>query len=438
MNNIGKYSVIVEEISASPLNPNFLDPLTFALFKDERWKAQYITQPSFNFRGPAPKNFFVTDKQEKDFKKSWENNIFYAPKISRLIYSLEMFERDLALSDGTNAFAISCDSMPIPCHEINGDTNLEKFKSVASGANFSCRLLELDRFAGSPEICKVRDELVNWLGGYVHATAFYSCPGQSVIPLHWDTENLIIYQAFGRKKWVLGKPKLENPMRLHNPGSLKGVGNDFAEDGLQITLEQGDFLYVPRGWFHKATADESLASLHITFGISSATILDNIIDVIESGLFALSQNESLRASVNTHDPQVVANWVKSALAVIQGNVDRLSQKSFADEWRFNFPLGRYKVSANHFEKLQVVIEKNSTISFTNPTNFKFQQCSVTSNSYMYFEGIKVNGPHEAIRDLEALIARDSFRPNELLDLVGPVASHKILLACLSSGELKTE
>src|SRR5216684_1305107 len=86
--------------------------------------------------------------------------------------------------------------------------------------------------------------------------------------LHWDGHDVFILQVSGRKHWkvypmtreypVQGDPKKENP-----PDTPLWEG----------LLEDGDVLYIPRGWWHVAVPlDEP--TLHLTVGIHRVTGLD--------------------------------------------------------------------------------------------------------------------------------------------------------------------
>jgi hypothetical protein len=435
MNDSKSSSVSVAQISASPLNPNFQDPLSLAMFQDPAWKSEKKTH-TFQFAKAAPLGFFSSERRQSDFEKVWEKDLFYNPKVERKIYSLENFEADILASENREAFAISRNARPASREELQGTSNLDKFKWMSHTTDFSCRLLELDRFSENSLIRKLRDELVQWIGGYIHVTAFYSCPGQSVIPLHWDTENLFIYQAHGRKTWLLGKPTLENPMRLQNPGSLKGLVNQVADAGVQITLEEGDLLYVPRGWFHKATADEKTASLHVTFGISHPTIMDNIIDVINSGLFGLTQNPELRSSINFHDSDQIASLVQSALKHIESNLGKICQKSLVDEWRHNYPLGRYNPGPHAYHQLSDVMLVNRPLMLLSPQLHDKKWCEISRTYYVYFEGIKVTGSEDTLNKLLTLICAEKFYPSDLSSLVGAEVTQTILFSLISSGSLE--
>ncbi|HEY0174616.1 MAG TPA: cupin domain-containing protein [Pyrinomonadaceae bacterium] len=87
--------------------------------------------------------------------------------------------------------------------------------------------------------------------------------------LHWDDHDVFILQVAGRKKWsVYGQTR---PYPLVN--DIEKAEKPAREPLWEGTLEDGDLLYIPRGWWHVA---EPLAepTLHLTVGVHNRTGLD--------------------------------------------------------------------------------------------------------------------------------------------------------------------
>jgi ribosomal protein L16 Arg81 hydroxylase len=84
--------------------------------------------------------------------------------------------------------------------------------------------------------------------------------------LHWDRHDTMILQISGRKRWTVYAPTVEHPMDdrlLAEPPKPTAP----VWEGL---LEEGDFLYMPRGWWHVAyPLDEP--TLHVTMGLRHRT-----------------------------------------------------------------------------------------------------------------------------------------------------------------------
>lgn len=86
--------------------------------------------------------------------------------------------------------------------------------------------------------------------------------------LHWDDHDVFILQVTGRKRWSIYGETRPHPLAgdTDNP---KPAGAPLWE----ATLEDGDFLYIPRGWWHVAEPlDEP--TLHLTVGIHKRTGID--------------------------------------------------------------------------------------------------------------------------------------------------------------------
>jgi hypothetical protein len=87
--------------------------------------------------------------------------------------------------------------------------------------------------------------------------------------LHWDDHDVFILQVAGRKRWsVYG---MTRPYPLVN--DVEKAQKPTHEPLWEGTLEDGDLLYIPRGWWHVALPLAE-PTLHLTVGIHNRTGLD--------------------------------------------------------------------------------------------------------------------------------------------------------------------
>jgi ribosomal protein L16 Arg81 hydroxylase len=103
----------------------------------------------------------------------------------------------------------------------------------------------------------------------IQMNIYAGCKTSNGFDLHWDDHEVLILQTSGRKHW-----KVYRPTRLHP------LAKDLAEnpppteepvwDGI---LEDGDLLYIPRGWWHVAIPLAE-PTLHVTVGIPNPTGVD--------------------------------------------------------------------------------------------------------------------------------------------------------------------
>ncbi|MEX0758526.1 MAG: cupin domain-containing protein [Tistlia sp.] len=114
-------------------------------------------------------------------------------------------------------------------------------------------------------------------GAPVSVSLFASWQKVQGYNVHFDTQNVFALQVVGRKTWRIYANREVNPARI--PGfDSASVPPDEAEKRkgpllLEVTLEPGDLLYVPPGFYHQALA-ESDASVHVGYGACHFVIQD--------------------------------------------------------------------------------------------------------------------------------------------------------------------
>lgn len=87
--------------------------------------------------------------------------------------------------------------------------------------------------------------------------------------LHWDDHDVFILQVTGRKRWsVYGQTR---PFPLVS--DIERAEKPTHEPLWEATLEDGDMLYIPRGWWHVAVPLAE-PTLHLTVGVHNRTGLD--------------------------------------------------------------------------------------------------------------------------------------------------------------------
>ena len=109
---------------------------------------------------------------------------------------------------------------------------------------------------------------------------------------HYDTTSSFIMQVYGSKTWIVSKPILELPTieQLFNNNTYRG-----SEKLFEVTLQQGDLLFLPRGVIHQAKTSSEM-SMHITSVLYPITWLDIFTTMVDE----LKNNREFRkSSVNS-------------------------------------------------------------------------------------------------------------------------------------------
>lgn len=79
----------------------------------------------------------------------------------------------------------------------------------------------------------------------------YGNEDDSSFRAHWDTRDVFVLQLVGRKKWILHEPNFEYPLPSQQSKDMEHVVKcPTTEPYMEVILEEGDLLYVPRGWWH--------------------------------------------------------------------------------------------------------------------------------------------------------------------------------------------
>lgn len=87
--------------------------------------------------------------------------------------------------------------------------------------------------------------------------------------LHWDDHDVLILQVAGRKRWSVYGMTRPYPLAQDSETNKRPTEGALWEE----TLNDGDLLYIPRGWWHVARPLEE-PTLHLTVGIHNRTGLD--------------------------------------------------------------------------------------------------------------------------------------------------------------------
>jgi hypothetical protein len=111
----------------------------------------------------------------------------------------------------------------------------------------------------APSVAAVAEAFEEALAARTFVNLYAGWRTQKGFDLHWDDQDTTILQLSGRKHWKVYGPTRLHPLRDDREEAPKPTGDPIWE-GL---LEDGDMLYMPRGWWHIAfPLDEP--SLHLT------------------------------------------------------------------------------------------------------------------------------------------------------------------------------
>lgn len=109
-----------------------------------------------------------------------------------------------------------------------------------------------------------------WSGELTSANAYLAVGDTDGFNLHWDDHDVIAVQLSGEKSWEVRGPSRQAPMYRDAERNLTP-----SEEVLwKGTMQAGDVMHIPRGFWHTATrigSGDGGHSLHVTFGLTKRT-----------------------------------------------------------------------------------------------------------------------------------------------------------------------
>lgn len=110
-----------------------------------------------------------------------------------------------------------------------------------------------------PQLNKLADTLSLFTRAGSQINLYCGWQASKGFKIHWDRHDVWVLQIEGQKSWEIWEPTTLHPLE-----GDKGAAPEGEPDRV-LTLTQGDLLYVPRGWWHRAEALDGV-SVHMTLG----------------------------------------------------------------------------------------------------------------------------------------------------------------------------
>lgn len=111
----------------------------------------------------------------------------------------------------------------------------------------------------APKVLQLASSFRDALHASTHVNLYAGWHSQKGLDLHFDTQEIMVLQVAGRKRWQVYRPTRVNPLPDDEEAPPRPVDPP-VWDGM---LEDGDMLYIPRGWWHVAFPVGE-PSLHLT------------------------------------------------------------------------------------------------------------------------------------------------------------------------------
>ncbi len=216
---------------------------------------------------PSTLENFIEQYWEKDLLILHRNN----PDFYQSLFSIEKVDHvlDVSRPTGKSLRVVKSQEPLLPTKYENHDGSLnlnQLYTAYADG--YTIVINELERFwAPLRAFCQ---NMSNFLSHHTVGNMYLTPKNEKALLPHHDTHDVYVLQIHGKKHWILYDSITETPL-LNSPQPV--YDRTQLSNPREITLNAGDFMYMPRGVPHEAyTTDES--SLHITLGAYPAQWVD--------------------------------------------------------------------------------------------------------------------------------------------------------------------
>ncbi len=182
----------------------------------------------------------------------------------------------------------------------------------------------------------VRD-LEKRFGHHVQTNLYLTPKAAQGFKPHYDTHDVFILQIAGQKYWKIYEPPLKLPHRTQ-PSDNARLLQKPGELVMEVELQAGDVLYLPRGYVHEALTSDS-ESLHITVGFTTFTYIEILSEIMNAALKSLKQEEAFRYSLPigfTGDEEIAVEVKNRFVELVTSYVEKSDLKEVASQLAHRF------------------------------------------------------------------------------------------------------
>ncbi|HFC3020971.1 TPA: cupin domain-containing protein [Neisseria gonorrhoeae] len=130
-----------------------------------------------------------------------------------------------------------------------GKTRYRFIKSVIYEHMKNGASLVYNHINNEPFSDHIARQVARFAGAHTIVSGYLAFGSDESYKNHWDARDMYAVQLFGKKRWQLTAPDFPMPLYMQQ---TKDTDISIPEHiDMDIILEAGDVLYIPRGWWHR-------------------------------------------------------------------------------------------------------------------------------------------------------------------------------------------
>lgn len=274
-------------------------------------------------------------------------------------------------------------------------------------------------------------DLEKYLGHPVQANLYLTPKSAQGFAAHFDTHDTLILQAEGRKRWKIYDAPFPLPLSKHKYSKVKS----HSPPELDLVLEAGDTLYMPRGVIHEALTTDSY-SLHITVGIKVLTWFDIVSKVVNRALAASESDVDFRQALPLRFAQeesiTSAEMSQNLEHLIQEFTRHLNSSDAKELMTEQFISTRWPYRQDQIQNLNRLskLTLDSLVRHQENIIFRVKLDQATNAIHLSFHGKMLVFPSNVSDAVTFVVQTESFRPRDIrgnLDAPGKLVLVKRLI-----------
>ena len=194
------------------------------------------------------------------------------------------------------------------------------YEYLGAGATLQINWLEQHLLAAK-RLCL---EIGRFTGMPTSGNAYMSFSGAGSFGKHWDTHDVFVIQLIGRKRWKIFAPTFPLPLTYQTNDRS---GHTCPEQpAVELVLEEGDVMYVPRGWWHHVIPLD-IGSFHLSVGSYPPMLFDYLVQT--TAKYLEQQVEARRSFSAANYRQIVTELLQQLPSVL---LDPANAANFEHDW----------------------------------------------------------------------------------------------------------
>ncbi|MEQ6473109.1 cupin domain-containing protein [Comamonas sp. wu1-DMT] len=317
-------------------------------------------------------------------------------EIDQTLYSWDVSDKHFKLVKGSENLT----SKVLETYQDIGRVRTRIIKEILYEELSNGATLLLDRLdIKNEKINNITFDIGRFYGEKAICNGYISFRDDPAFKKHWDTHDVFAVQIKGRKLWKIYSPTFEYPL-VHQK-SISHIPECPDSPVFEVVLNEGDVIYIPRGWWHEVSPINGEPTFHIAVGIHYPKIKDYINWVCNT---LLDDNVIFRKSIKSNQKNIEnLDEINNELVKLISNQDNLDQFNLIHQSAL-----RVNTSFN-LEKL--VLSKGNELNIHDSEQIalnSYQDIPDSGASKIIANGISLNVDEKSMSSLSEIVKTGKF------------------------------